>query len=317
MAPLVEDCQNGVDDDQNGQIDCEDAACAPGYECVPEIPAGLSASWVIDIAYPTAITPPACPDGKPAEIDYVGPAMSTDCGACDCIYSGYTCTGPSVECAYYDYYCNGSVNVFAWPTNTCVDFPGVPGSINDFSSCRIIDAPKLSTKGNCASTESKLQNVNTWERQLFVCPVGSKTGKGCAAGGACIPKNGGDFANASICVVLTDPLATCPAGFTKTEVDAYDDGTDDRACTSCACDTNSVTCKGGSVTVYDTNACTAGGSEGPVQLPTNGTCQSLYKYVDNGQASLKVEFATATGTCTQPAGTGSVTPTGPRKVCCQ
>lgn len=317
MAPLVEDCQNGVDDDQNGQVDCEDAACVPGYECVPEIPAGLSASWVMDIAYPTAITPPACPDGKPAEIDYVGPAMSTDCGACDCTYSGYTCTGPSVACAYYDDVCAGSGNVFAWPKNNCLDFPGVPGGFNEFASCKIIEAPKLATQGTCTATESTLQNVNTWERQLFVCPAGTSAGKGCANGGACIPKKAGDFANASTCVLITDPLAVCPAGFTKTEVDAFDDGIDDRACTSCICDANSVICAGGSATVHDASACMLSSPYDPVTLPANGDCQPLHFYVDNGQASLNVVFPTATGTCAQPAGTGSVTPTGPRKVCCQ
>jgi hypothetical protein len=78
-----------------------------------------------------------------------------------------------------------------------------------------------------------------------------------------------------------------------------------------------VICAGGSATVHDASACMLSSPYNPVMLPADGSCQPLNHYIDNGQASLNVEFATATGSCTQPAGTGSVTPTGPRKVCCQ
>ena len=36
MGP--ENCVNGVDDDDNGKIDCEDPACAPDFLCVPSAP---------------------------------------------------------------------------------------------------------------------------------------------------------------------------------------------------------------------------------------------------------------------------------------
>lgn len=311
-----ENCQNGVDDDGNGQTDCEDAACAPGYECVPEVPAGFTLSWVIDLPYLDLTEPPTCPDGTTAEIDYVGPASATDCAPCDCAYTGYTCTGPTVVCAYYANDCNGNGQVVAWPKAGCQNFPNVSLIANWDGSCYIADAPKVDAKGTCTGAPSAVMNPK-WERQTYVCRSKTTNGKGCAGGGACVPKQPTELAAASTCILSEDPMAACPAGWTTTEIATYDDGADDRACSSCECNADSVKCTGGGATIYDDDNCVLGG-ETPVTLPSNGTCQKLGDFFDYDRASINPILGTPqNGTCTTPLATGAVTTTGPRKVCCK
>jgi hypothetical protein len=197
-----------------------------------------------------------------------------------------------------------------------VNFSGVPLINNDESSCRVADTPKVDVKGTCTGADSAVMNL-PWERQTFVCRSKAPIGKGCAGGGACVPKQPENLAGASTCVLSEDPMAKCPEGWTTTEIASYDDGTDDRACSSCECNVDSVKCTGGGATIYDGDAC-GGGDETPVMLASDGTCKKFSKFFDGDTASIKPILGTPdNGTCTQPVATGAVTPTGPRKLCCK
>lgn len=317
MTPGVESCLNGLDDDNNGKIDCEDPACSPDYECVAEIPAGFSGDWVIEVAYPAEGNTPNCPDGNAAAVHYAGPATTTECAPCDCTYSGYACSGPTVACAFDDGICSAISQTFIFPTQTCNPFPNPPQGSNNTGSCHIVEGPRVSAEGSCTGGASAVLNTIPWEKQMYTCSAGTTVGKGCAVGKVCAPKKSGEFAQASSCVVTDDPAAACPSGYTAYETVAYDDGTDMRTCSACACNPKSVKCTGGGATVYDLDDCTLGGSL-PVQLPLDASCVSAANLMDNGYASVAVSFGTPTnGICTPAVGSGSVMTTGAKKVCCQ
>jgi hypothetical protein len=77
-----EDCLDGVDDDGDSQVDCEDSDCA-AFECVPELPPGWEGYFrVHDAAYPNP-APSACPDAS-APTSYVSGPATAQCDTCAC-----------------------------------------------------------------------------------------------------------------------------------------------------------------------------------------------------------------------------------------
>jgi hypothetical protein len=172
----------------------------------------------------------------------------------------------------------------------------------------------------------------TWESSALVCSYVGRADSpgGCAATDLCVQAPGGSFP-AKPCVVSTaDPPPTaCPADYAATgPTTFYSDHTDNRSCAPCLCAGAPAggACNG-TVDLYGDSDGGCAGAANSYTLTTDGGCACYGKsgcsagigllYVNPGY--VKGSFTVTAGTCappTQPAPTGSASPTGPITICC-
>lgn len=325
-APAVlESCTDGVDDDGDGQVDCEDQDCGPLYACAAPVPDGWGGPVVV---YEGPEPAPDC-SASPGFPVLVGEASSglvappAVCPACSCAPSCNVslhfwmglCDGP---------YCGGCTAPYPTPLDgagTCLDIKlppgagdGLPQSVTMESAPTLLGcAPK--TAGSPSLPPAQITST------VRLCG-GALAGKGCGAG-ACVPKPSAAFGSPS-CVVKAGDQA-CPAGgYSKKSVyfsDTPSELVDTRACAECACGGKGGTC-GGTVTVYSHPGCT--GVETTLTKPSQ--CGLFEPYVVPGKSpwnpvhfSVKYVAAPKGGSCSASGGgpTGTVTASKLLTVCCE
>jgi hypothetical protein len=330
----TEDCTNGIDDNCDGWIDCEDPLCQPAFACVPPVPSG----WIGPVELWQATNPatrPACDTGYGGTTrDGLGgfnaaPARCT----CTCTASGQVCSRGGTlfmqtNCA------NSCATVTPAANGACTPVAGACGSEGSFSL-----SSATPSGGTCTATSSTTVPPVSWATSERVCPYTGPTNNsgGCGgAGGSCVraPTGGAGGYGAGACVYSTadPPPAACPAGFTAgLPLTFYTSDTDTRGCAaSCACSgTPSNGGCSGTIDIYGNLAdggCTgahdtydAGGAPvcqcyGQTQC---GTSDAVV--LNNMPGFVQAHYVVTPGTCgmpAQPAPTGSAVPTGPTTVCC-
>ncbi|UQA61890.1 hypothetical protein [Polyangium aurulentum] len=282
-------------------------ACGAGNECVPAILAGWTAAAVLVENYTDGATH-TCADGSQAKVHFAEPADSASCAPCTCSFDGYSCTSPYLSCTAENDSCQMGGMTGHISDTDCHDFNNVPNGNNYQGSCKL-DPPKLNV-GSCTGGDSQVTG-SPWGKVIFVCPLPAADGA-CAGTDVCLPTGGEP--SATICVEQANG-GDCPAGWTGSSIDAFDGTNDTRSCSKCGCDPNSVTCEGGSFTIYDDDGCNTNGES--VKLAPL-SCTTIHNFFDGGSASYRAEMAKPKdGTCTQATPSGSVTGTGPRKFCCR
>lgn len=310
--PQPENCFDGLDNDQDELVDCADAKdCNPVVECVPAIPAGWT-EYVRYVVLPHTgepISPPACaaPSGY-----FMGPAGAPTCDACSCKWTGASCSAPEIECFSGNTSCTGSVDAKHKAENeNCITLvPFSAGGTDE--SCRISAPATVVNAGTCnASGGGGEKNELPWKDEVFTCPVPVVNGAGCPSNQECAPKPGNDYPGA-LCI-QSDGDKMCPAEFNASRVVVYKSGSDNRACSACACN-NDLGCNNdGYYTAYDFNNCTGGQ---PVQV--NGGCTGNVTENLGADGSLKPKLATVKeGTCSGGVASGSVDPMDPVTICCK
>ncbi len=287
--------------------------CGEGKSCVPEIPAGWTAASVTVQDYIDANAMHTCPDGSPAAVHFSEPTAAS-CSACDCSYTGATCTTPGISCTDENDTCGmGSFQTEWYEDENCRDFFDVPNQGNTPGSCKL-SAPQVKSKGTCAVNGGEVVEP-PWGKVVFVCPLPAG-GEGCMGTEVCLSTGGEP--NASICVVQANG-GECPVGWTSLPIDAFDGTQDTRACTQCGCDTETVTCTGGSFIIHDNYGCNPPGF---MQVPdktisTVDQCSVHHDVFDGNEASYRGMLGTPMpGTCPPTTPSGAVTGTGPHKICC-
>ena len=309
-APSNEDCTNGIDDDSDGKVDCGDSDCGVLYECAVAVPAGWDPFWVIDTAYQEP-SQTLCPDGHPATVLFAEPATTTTCSACTCSYSGATCSAPKFQCDYFSSStCAGGDVLYQSNTTNCYPLPNVPQGGN-FGSCKIIASPAVLNAGTCTGGASTVTGPPAFTKELRLCSTSDAQGKGCSLGDACGPKKPGILSAARTCIAQAG-AAACPMGWAASNEVGFESGADGRTCSNCGCNTSSVTCSGGKVTMYGDNGC----------ANSTKVLSALQQCVTNipimFQASANFVLGTPnSGTCTQATPSGSVQTTGPHTICCR
>jgi len=343
MMPGPEDCLNGVDDNDDGRIDCDDPQCqAAGYECVDPVPAGWEApGYVALYEGATGQTPPACPTDMPTQV-FTGNAtlnvQPTTCTACgctaptgqDCLLSGDLDTSPSspgiqamqvrnVPCS------NPAATHIS--TLTVPDPPWGGACYHD----EMLPAGQLCSGLGCnASVQASLPSVAggtctatggvagkpmpKWAAAAAACH-GTRQGAGCAGSQVCMPKPANPF-KGHVCIEQPGDVA-CPAGSFSSKTVYFNDFDDTRGCTGCQCGPAS----GGSceitLTLYSdqaANVCTTA-----VGTVKTGQCADLLGNPGIFGWTDQVSKQPSGGSCqpTAPsAPTGMVTPKGPTTFCC-
>jgi hypothetical protein len=309
-ASAPEICDDGVDDNCNGLVDCADPSCASqGFACAPAAPAG----WKL-VAYAAAGRPP-CPSGWGSTAPLVeGPDGGG--GSCPCTCGSAAanpCTQGQLTLSMGgDLGCNcGNVQNMTMQSDGGCDpigrTIGAPCALSTWSKGSVSTPPPAQVE--CA--QSAVLPALTYAAQGETCvPLGA-AGAGCASGGACLPSTGATPS----CVEHDGIVTSCPAGFATLHV-AYapSDVHDERACASCACKTTTTSCSKGTLTLYDDSAC----AKPAVTIAADGNCNG-YSGDPSSAAYFVYSAAPDTTACAGTATTtvdGGVVAKNPLTICC-
>ncbi len=312
----VEDCTNGVDDNCDGLVDCEDPQCsgaAAGFSCsvLPTEP-----GWTI-VAY-DATGRPACPDNfaSPASDVVISASGASDTCNCNC-----TNTAPAT--------CQGQ---WAWTTKGDTPACGTPptSGINgvDNGACQnssgtdnlnatfyfIGAANGVHTQAGSCSAASSVASAPPVQSVLGETCALPKAGTGCSLGAACAPNVPTGFQRCAVSTTATQ----CPNGLIQTTVATSI--SDTRMCGGCACGTVDLACNVTGMQFWEFQGCNGG------VYDMNTSCQSVAgsSLGDEGGNSLsfKADLSTngqqnacAVTSASQPS--GSVTTKGSLLVCCE
>jgi len=304
-----EDCLDGIDNDGDGKIDCEDVDCLAGYTCVdtPESPF-TGPLYVQHVPYPAAEAPMPCPDGKEPAIYYADPSPAA-CTACACAWQGAACTAPEIS-VYHDSTCNLYVQKFMSSNTACIN----PQSSDVGPSVKLTAGPTLLSKGTCTPSGGELMTPSPTGTEVRVCAA--KTGGGCDVGKVCVKKPSPMFEGA-VCMSQGGNVP-CPVHWTDPTLDIFDSFTDKRACSACGCDLSAVTCGGGKYVADAGSTCMPlpGGSQDITAL---NACVNLLGLgiMANFNVSLEPVPAQAQGMkCGTSAASGAVETSGEATICC-
>lgn len=337
---VTEDCLNGVDDNGDGKIDCEDPDCQ-AYECVESVPVGWGSPGYVAVYEGAAgQSPPDCPSDMPTEV-YAGnatpnaqPASCAPCGCApptgqECQFTATSDLNPksgiqpmqvgNQPCGTAATQLNPlSVPDPPWG-GACFHAESLPGGqtcLGAPCNTSVQSAVPVVQGGTCMPTGgTATKPPATWALGALACH-GSKQGGGCPSAQVCLPKPANPF-KPRVCIEKPGDIE-CPMGSAFSKKSVYYDGLDDsRDCTGCNCGSPS----GGScevtLTLYNDQA--VGVCTNPVGSFKAGQCFNLsgnpgiYGYTD------AVTKAPSGSTC-QPTLTtmpvGGVSPKNPTTFCC-
>jgi len=292
-------CDDGIDNDCNGDVDCQDSACTARFSC-EDAPAGWTAVGF------SARDRPDCRSGETrSDLRVVSGDGSATC-TCSCNAVGGSCASNNFALRLTtENTCNVAPTTANIPPNAGGCSPlgssfNVPGG----AFARITAVAPSSCAANATPSGGSLTSGRLCQAQRF--------GTGCAPNQVCAPRPAGGL---NSCVTKTGTNA-CPTGFgTRSTAGAV--GTDGRTCTGCQC-APPTPCSGGSVSVYDGSMCkTNGAFQG-----AEGITASCAATSDSGFSATHFRSTPATGGCggtptTQPTPGGALTFTEQRTVCCK
>jgi hypothetical protein len=301
----TEDCTNGMDDNCNGLVDCEDPVCmGAGYTCVPIWPDPTGWNFVAFDATSQTGCPPTLTQTSVA-VDPTNPPPPAACG-CTCSVG----TLPSCE--------QGNIAVNPGTNNMCsamqVNAPANGGACNPQNAAPLppyLQATQPPPSGGTCTGATTTTLPPAGATQGEVCNGETAFGAGCPAMQQCALAPPGF----SACIHHGGANMACPTAFpTQNSVGTL---MDTRGCGgNCTCGTPTGTCSVGGWAFYTSANCT--GAAG-VQLQTNGMCNQ------NGDTTTPFMsnkfFSSFVGTCGAPTmtpmPTGTVTLTGEDTICCE
>lgn len=311
-----ENCLNGVDDNGNNLVDCEDPQCQPGYVCLAPPPTGwLGVGWV------DAQTALPCPAPfQPAVSLFDIGNLSAPPASCACGCGAVQEAGCVVDLA-----CNpgpmcglssASVALGAGCTQVKVPAGG------QWNSC-VASAPQ-GVNGWCSPVASGAAPPYSWLPSTRGC-VAASGGKCADPGKLCVAKLVGAKGP---CIARPGDQSCPPPPSPYSVKTLYYNGnvTDTRGCSALGCTCGQGTgatcgCTGALclLGIHGSNSCMSGFL---ATVPLNGTCAQVNDPNSNdgiwGVLRVGVGLTNA-GSCPVSGlgtPTGSVSPTGPITVCC-
>jgi hypothetical protein len=252
-GPPVEDCLNGLDDDGNGLVDCEDPACIADYECVDAIPPGLGDFGYVGL-YDGSDAPPPCEGDVPTKVfdgdaDLMwSPATCTACGCMSATGQGCDITvdlDPSTAGLQPLQVANTPCATPATALST-LTVPGMWSGVcfqsetlaggqlcNGLPCNASVTASAATVSGGAcaASGGAPMRPTATFATHGRACRA-TREGRGCPAGQVCLPKPAPPF-EPRVCVGAAGDVM-CPSPFV-TQIQLNQGMTDTRDCTSCSC----------------------------------------------------------------------------------
>lgn len=302
----IEICDNGIDDNCDGMVDCGDPQCsgpADGRACIPEAPVG----WALTSVAPD--TGAGCPAGYDTPVPLASPPGSAS-ATCDCT-CGATVSNPCTKGQLTIKTGSNCTNqtIVSTVTGGCDTLGATLVGPHKSFQANVLNAAQVA----CGTTSSKPAQVQS-STNLTCAPTASSAG-GCAGGLACLPK----VPSGQVCV-QADGDISCPAGSpfsVKHVVGNPGDVSDQRSCGSCTCTSNASSCSNVTFTAY-TDACGANA----VTAPIDGSCLSANNNASFQSDTHFIYAATPNVTTCTPSSlttalTGSFQPNNPITICCQ
>ncbi|MBW2525787.1 MAG: hypothetical protein JRI23_16505 [Deltaproteobacteria bacterium] len=251
-----EQCDNGLDDDGDEQIDCADPDCS-GYVCTPAVPPGWTGPASIGIDPGES----PCPTGQ-VEVLQIGlgepVATPAECEPCECTPTDIGCDAEVA--VHYDGSCSGQTGTELLDAN-CLDW-----SSSGDPAAKVIS---FTPHGSCSASggeEVLPRPAVSFGSEARLCQ--SAAGGGCADQGACSARPVQPFVGP--CVYRLGEVP-CPDGAYQRQVLVSAVTGDDRRCTPCSCPA-SPDCSQGVIELYDQSDC-SGSAVGTI--PLDGSCAAL------------------------------------------
>jgi hypothetical protein len=259
MGP--EDCTNGLDDDGDGLVDCEDTDCDPGFACVPKKPGGWNGPIALYDGDPAAS--PGCPVEFPA-VAYEG---NDDLVPMPAVCTGCTCGAPGVTCTPAPLVLHGNAQCANQTGSAAQPQPGQCGPIQppNGTAAYSAAAPQANAGACQPSMVTTMVPPPTWQTTGLACGAGA-TGTGCGATSICAPRAPSPF-GAGLCVYRSGDHA-CPAGYGVKHL-YYDNVVDSRGCDPCTCAPAVASCAA-TTTVFADGVCIAPS----LSVPNDGSCKA-------------------------------------------
>jgi len=290
-------CFNGIDDDEDDEVDCGDPNCGEVARCVPVSEAlGLEAGALVEADQP-------CPAGFEGGEVIVNQGLGP--GACE----GCTCLG-ATDCAGAVFYylsekeCAGDTDLTGGtPAAAPVTFDCTGDPIYDSYTFGM--RAVLTPTASCAVDGAAAPGAPSWERSMKFC-VASEFGAGCAANEVCVKKTAAPEAQ---CALARGEVGC--AGFETSETDWYtgvDSDSDTRTCGDCSCLASGGDCAG--VAVQSGSDYTCGAQ--PEELSDGEkTCWQVYS-----PPVQLVGTSTAADCSAEAPLSGEIAPSGRQTLCC-
>lgn len=308
----LEICDDGVDNDLDGKVDCADSECLQqGFACVPDVPAGWTGYFHMTLFdYDASLPDISCHDGSSASRYFSGPADAALCSACTCgPLTGAACEEASIFCTDLNSSCSGSLtSQGSWSSGSCRDI-----SSDQMMSCELVQKDVLSNEGSCDPSPVDFSNKDAWASTAGVCAV-SNSGAGCGTGEVCVALAPmAPSVEPTVCLAKVGDNACAPAWSDRHVL--HESADDSRNCSPCSCaaDPTTVSCSAPSYKIFDNSFCTG------ISNQVVG-CTDVSALTSDGSSSLKrlSPSALLQGSCAASGGspTGSVTPSGATTLCC-
>ena len=286
-VPVAENCFNGVDDDCDGHVDCDDSDCTAVAVCVPDVTGSFAVGTTLD---PVSL----CPQSYSSlEVVMSGLTAAPNCS------TGCTC-GVTCFTQLYNFNSNcpdtDNENQFSLTDNvSCHTWPATSWN-------GTLDVHELATPASCQKGGAGVVPTSSWAAQKRFCAA-SVQGTGCAAGNICVPVTPGPKCE------IAAGAQTCDPGYNAVSGPWYTGLTDTRSC-NCSCGAPTGNC-GTTVTLYSDTACAAGGTSFAATAQNNFFCTA--------GGSFRSSRIAAAPTCGAPVynpESGALTPTGAQTLCC-
>lgn len=218
-------CTDGLDNDDDGATDCEDADCtSAGYTCDFKPPDGWEGPGVYFEGTPGNL--PCCPSDYPVGEPFGGDKPTADPVACSgCVCKGtITCQATGLS-AYADNTCSLPVPLIQ--DGSCHPLTGVTAA---FTATQ----PMFSPATSCTSTGGTVLGTPppaSWSLVAHVCSL-PNAGKSCQVGGRACSRPSTD-APSGLCVWQAG-VPACPPGYPNAHT-FFQQIEEGRGCTQCAC----------------------------------------------------------------------------------
>jgi len=290
-------CDNGSDDDGDGDIDCADSDCS-ALRCVEPAPEG----WQGPLMLAAGVNaPPAC-SGALSEEALAGGANLTasaaSCSSCSC--SPGSCS--------YTWFVHDSTD-----TSCSASVTGT----GDASGCTLFEdaaaSKRVRLKGTGASactpsSQSPSVPDASFGLRVRACQPGAALeAQGCGGGQLCMPRGAAPY-DSDTCILQAGEHA-CPAGVYSLRSVFYTDIDDSRGCSDCSCGAENCD-TGWNIYAGDDASCTTVTSS----VASTAQCH----LTDFGSGSIRVGPEPGGGSCTPSGGepTGTASGSGATTVCC-
>jgi hypothetical protein len=299
-------CNDGVDNNCDGLVDCADPQCGSmGFTCTAgPVPSG----WTVAAFDAT---------GRVACVGPYGPAqdvISNPVGGaptCNCACSGTSAScGGTVTVFDMDPACTGGTTLGAFniADGSCQSTSAAFSAAHGYT----YTPTEVVTQGACTGTPNVGSQPGVSFKAGESCALTGRLGGGCAGGNSCAPPVGPSFA---LCITHPGDVA-CPAAFTTaTIVSTGNPGyVDTRSCGACTCATNAGCAQPFNLEFFTSPSCST-----MVTFPVVNPCSSPSSSFTAMSYQLSIRF-TGDPTCqvqsaSMPTG-GVVLDSNLMTVCC-